>query len=348
MAKRLRTIVIALMAFWPATAQAAVDWCRMATLLPTSHLKLEEMAASIDAMGCRALPTQSAHFRMWRCSDRKADDTWIFLEREESGYDPLTVLTFETEYQNLNYLRSCPGIETSPQQKFDKDSIALIDQARRTSGQYGLDRTTISLFGLAGDTTYSAAGYPERGDNVVSYIEGSFFGYSRPRMSFSSVELAGKKLIETPVDEILGALQDRGAKIQKDESTPGGLYRAVTLSAPIGLEGVSEIAIQSMKRHVSMVTYTVPEKASYEALIAVLDQKYGTSERAPSSNAGCTVREWSSGSPSVVEILGEFCPGGSHIWYTNLIVKGQREAYIEHLERLRKSPRKPVIDRDNL
>lgn len=348
MAKRLRTILIALLAFWPVTAQAALDWCRMATLFPTSNLKFEEIAASIDPLGCRSLPTQSAHFRIWRCFDRKADDTLIFLEREESGYDPLTVLTFETEYQNLDFLRSCPGVATSPRQKFDKDSIALIDQAQRSSGQYGLGRTTISLFGLAGDTTYAAAGHPERGDNVLSYIEGSFFGYSRPRMSFSSVELAGKKLIETPVDEILAALEERGAKIRKDESTPGGLYRAVTLSAPIGLEGVSEIAIQSMKRHVSMVIYTVPEKTSYEALIAVLDQKYGASERVPSSNAGCTVREWSSGSPSVVEILGEFCPAGSHIWYTNLIVKGQREAYIEHLERLRKTPRKPVIDRDNL
>lgn len=136
----------------------------------------------------------------------------------------------------------------------------------------------------------------------------------------------------------------------RSDENKGEIFRSVKLSAPMGLEGVREITIQGLRRHIWRVTYDVPSQSSYEALIAALDSKYGRSEREDSANKGCSYREWTTGSYNAVEIIGEYCPHGSHVWFKNIVADGQLEAYREYLNEMSKQEeeKKPVIDRDNI
>lgn len=333
-------------ATWSSAASAALDWCHVTTLFPSSTSSFDQSASAIDKFGCTAVPSESAHLRMWKCADAKPDDTFIFLERQVSGYPQRTVLTLQTDKKNLDNLRNCPGIDALPK-TFDSMSIALTDQVQRRGGQYGLYRSKISLFVLAG-SSYIAGGTPD--GEVATYIEEDFFGYRRPSYASSPVELGGKRLFGTPINEVVQALTARGAQVRTDKIAGDGLFRAVELSAPVGLEGVSEIRIQTIKDHVWKVIYTVPTLAAYDALVGALDQKYGRSERSTSSNKGCTYREWGTGYSAAVEIVGEYCASGSHIWFTNKIADVQREAYIKHLDRMSQEPKapKPQIDKDNI
>lgn len=334
-------------AMWSSHAAAALNWCQLTTLFPSASTNFEQSAQAIDQLSCRSLPTESAHFRMWECSDIEADDTVVYLERLQTGYRGGTILTVQSERENLDHLRTCPGIGRSGT-TFDRESIGWIDEVTRKTDRYSFTGNSIALFALAG-SSFIAGGTSDKKD-VAAYVERNFFGYQRPTLATSSVELGGKDLFGTPVQDIVDALVARGSEIRSDDSE-GDIFRTVKMSAPVGLEGVSEIAIQGLRRHVWRVTYDVPSQASYEALVAALDSKYGRSERANSTNKGCSYREWATGSYNAVEIIGEYCPNGSHVWFKNVVADGQLQAYREFLDEMSKrsdEKKKPVIDRDNI
>jgi hypothetical protein len=328
-------------------AAAAVDWCRAIGFFPSVETSFEQSAAGIDSLGCKARSSDSAHLKMWSCDDQKPGDTSVYLERETAGYDRRTVLTFETGYSDLDHIRRCPGVESAGE-RFDGESIAFADQVVRRFGGYGLRRHRIALFKLLGPSII-AGGFSD-GDPVWKYAEESFFGYRRPTTALSSVEIAGKRLLGTPLDDILDALKERGAAIRKDERGEEGLFRSVTLAPPTGLDGVSEVFVQALRQHVWKAVYTVPTLTAYQALVAALDSKYGASERRSSSNKGCTVREWAHGGYNAVEVVGEYCPHGSHLWFTNRIVDGQLQAHRDFLKQIIEAPKRkqPQIDRDNI
>ncbi|WP_126177140.1 hypothetical protein [Tsuneonella rigui] len=309
-------------------------------------MRFDDTARAIDQLGCRSLPSQSAHFRAWACSDIKEDDTVVYLERQQSGYQPGTILTFETDHKDLEAIHGCPGIEPSPL-TFDRESIGWTEEVLRKSDKYGLYKNSIALFALAG-ASYIAGGTPDR-KGVAAYVESNFFGYRRPTIASTSVELGGKNLFDTPLQGVVDALASRGAQMRSDESQ-SDIFRTAKMSAPLGLDGVSEISIQGIRGHVWKVIYTIPSQTSYEALISALDSKYGASEREESTNKGCSYREWETDSYDAVEIVGEYCPGGSHVWFTNIVADGQLKAYREYLDEMskRSDEKKPVIDRDNI
>lgn len=161
-------------AMWSSHAAAALNWCQLTTLFPSPAMNFEQSAQAVDQLSCRRLPTESAHFRMWECSDLEADDTIVYLDRLQSGYRAGTILTIQSERQNLDHIKNCPGIESS-EKTFDRESIGWIEEVIRKTDRYSFTGNSIALFALAG-SSFIAGGTSEKKD-VAAYVERNFFGY---------------------------------------------------------------------------------------------------------------------------------------------------------------------------
>lgn len=338
----------ALLGAWSGSASAALDWCKIAELFPTKSQTFESAAAGLDRLGCEALPQESAHFRAWVCADLGSRDTWLFLERTQSTFAPITALVIDTPRTSLAHLSHCTGFP-EPSSWFDSESIAASEQIARQIGY--ADRASNILFFELGSKAVIAGGTPDN-LSLSKYVEATFFGYGRSNSyERGSAEIAGKNLYMTPLREVVLAVERRGARVTLDNAAKLELVHHIELDPPVGLEGVSKVTIVGLKEHIVNVIYDVPKLVHYDALVRALESKYGHSEKSSSTQKGCTTRVWPSGrySTGPIKIIGHYYRKGSRIWFLNTVPRSQFEAYGEYLKSLEKqSPSLPQIDADNI
>lgn len=345
-----RVALLACAMAWSAAAEAALDWCDFIPILPGDGVDFAETAAGVDAMGCVKVPQESAHTRIWRCSDRAAEDTFVYLTRfvGDYGSEPNLLIVTNSGLTDLAPLRAC-GASALPASgsvgAFDSSSIALKDRVTITR-KYLPQQVYLLGIGAEGNLV---AFYPDRFEStpMLEAAERIMFGYQRPRYPTTQVEIAGKNLIASPADAVISALESRGARVtSREQPTP---FRSDThLTPPVGLEGVTKVTIHAFERHVQEVVYTLSGLQDYMAYVALLDGRYGasTAENGTGESKACRNRYWESGN---IGIFGEYCPQDDYrIWFFNHVVRDELEAYRDFLRRPpSQSPRRKV-DPDNL
>jgi hypothetical protein len=338
-----------LMLAWSATAQAAVDWCRLIPLMPSHDVSFAESAAGIDALGCA--PQTTAHSRAWQCTDRAPDDTAVILLHlvGQYGSEPNLLIVIGDGLRNLDALRACTGRNYRVGGEvgaFEASSIAEQDRLSITRGYLPQTVHLLRIAGLGYFVSYS----PDRheGRSMVEVAEGLIFNIRRPSYPSTRVEIAGRNLLTSRAAQVIAALEERGARVVS-RTTPSETRTSVELSPPIGLEGVTKVTVISFSQHVWQVEYTMAGQPDYMTYVGLLDQRYGRStvENGQSSTRRqCRERYWESGN---VSILGSFCPADGYILtFLNNVVHDQVEAFRQYLRR--PTPGEPVrrVDPDNL
>ena len=340
---------------WSSGANAAINWCRCLPLLPSSSLSFEQIAAGIDRLGCEAVPQNSAHARLWLCTDQEAGDTSVMLTHLVSRYgEEPNLLTIEgPALTSLRPFRLCGVQEPARGNRvgeFNPGSIAIQDRLVMTR-DYRV--ATIDLLRIAGLGT-AVSGYPERleGTALVEIAEAGLFGIRRQSYPSTSVEIAGRNLINSPAREVVAALEARGARVVSSDPL-SQVAHATVLTPPLGLDGVSRVTVQALGQHVLQIHYRVTGLAEYQNFIGLLDERYGRSAAQSgreSDRRNCRDRFWFSGK---ITIVGEYCPAtGYGIWFNNMVVDEQRRAHLAHLRSLQANPtpdtsRRRRIDPDN-
>lgn len=349
----LKLLVIAGAMLWCGSAKAAVDWCRLLNLLPASGLTFNQIAAGIDQLGCEARPQNSAHDRAWRCTDREAGDTFLLLmhlvpDRGYAASEPNLLMIGNATMSNLDRFRLCglTSRHTSDSSgTFDPASIAVQD---RLTIERRYLTTPLTLLRISG-SGIAVAGYPEsfEGTSIVPFAEQALFGISRPSYPFTSVEIAGANLIRSRAADVVAALESRGARVTERDDDQ--IVRRTVLTPPVGLDGVTEVEITAFNQHVWHVEYEISDLAAYMTYVGLLDERYGRSSVRNGTVEGrrdCRDRWWDSGN---VTIMGSYCPSsGYRLWFTNVIVSDQRDAYVAHLDAPANSQERRRIDPDNL
>jgi hypothetical protein len=345
-----RVALLACFMAWSGGAEAAIHWCDFIPILPGDGVDFAQTAAGVDAMGCVKVPQESAHTRSWRCSDQEANDTFVYLTHLVGGYgsEPNLLIVSNSGLADFARLRAC-GPSAVPASgsvgAFDSSSIALKDRVTITRRYLPQQ---VYLVGI-GTENNLVAFYPERFESMpmLEAAEQIMFGYQRPSSPTTQVEVAGKNLIASPADEVISALESRGARVTSREQ-PTPLRSDTHLTPPLGLEGVTKVTIGAFERHVADVEYTLTGLQDYMAYVALLDGRYGTStaENGAGESKACRNRYWQSGN---ISILGEYCPPDDYrIGFFNDVVSDELEAYRELLRRPPdRSPRR-TIDPDNL
>lgn len=337
--RRVSAVLGAVLFSTSGAARAELNWCNLTPALTASSF--EEAVIAIRQVGCKENPSDSAHFRSWKCDDRTTADTLIFADRDGALFYVSAIVPRDI----LDSFSSCPGVESAAKQ-FDRDSIAYRGGAQIRFGSYGISRREVLFYELAGlRVVGTGSGYSERATKM--FLEGAFYGYSRPTIASSSVEIGGKPLYGTPAKEIIDALMARGSRLLTDKGVSEGAGKVTSLTAPIGLEGVTEIEVVSIGPHASTVRYTLAGTAAYEAIVAALDEKYGRSTRSGAQR--CTTRQWNASTFSAVRIIGEHCADSARVWFDNRVVRNQFDEFGAWLKEVSKdTPRKPSIDKDNI
>jgi hypothetical protein len=322
-------------------AKATPDLCRFAPFLPSYTMNFERAAQGIDGLGCNSEPTNSAHTKRWTCG---------------SGEDQVTVALFHLVQESVDVIMF-RGPSTTTLEGFRncrRDSFAAVPRRRSSVGAAPLvieddlpfEPASILVqermdVGESYGRRVQLMGF-ERGEFIIAgnpdtdlssnsparIVEQALFGVSRRSYASTSVEIAGRNLYSSSASAIVRAFQSRGSTITRD-ATEGGLH-TVVLTAPVGLEGVSRIEVESTRRHTMSVAYFLSGVTEYTTFTGLLDGRYGRSTVVSGTGAerACRRRSWSSGAAS---ILGEFCPNtGYRIMFLNEVVLEQINAAANH------------------
>jgi hypothetical protein len=117
----------------------------------------------------------------------------------------------------------------------------------------------------------------------------------------SEVRVAGLDITSASIDQLLLALEGRGAKTIETKTFAKGFAKR-QLEPPVGLPGVTKVLVDSFGRSVVMIEYRTPAQADYMRFVGELDEKYGASRR--ETVKGCVKRYWFNGGAFVI---GQFC-----------------------------------------
>lgn len=338
------------------TAHAAVNLCRFIPYLPNSDMPFERSGAGVDTLGCRTEATTTAHLKQWICGtgSEAVGVSLIHLVPEN-----MNIMLFDGAITGLDGFRGCPSAEVSAYRRavearrtqppaFDPGSILVQD--RLTIGPYlGVTLTYLDVAGRGTIVTgWPGSAYSAVHGRVtpVSAIEQISFGVTRQDYQSTQVEIAGQNLYTTPAPEIIAALQGRGSTISAT-TTPNDRHKTTTLTAPVGLDGVTRIEVESLNRHTLAVTYHLEGLTQYTTYASLLDGRYGrstVSNGTGATNRNCRYRRWVSGA---IIIRGEYCPAASAIIFTNQVAELQ---LFQAAARARRpaQPNRPIIDPDNL
>lgn len=330
---------VALGAAMASEARAALDPCQLVAIWPMRGSTMESIEAGIDKIGCTKGKSDSAHFKSWVCGSDSAPTTLMLLRQQR--YDNPVTLVAENPNLSLHDIRKCLQRPASDRPHFSSASLVEADEVSVLYPEPKAFRqlTLGSINYLVGSTV--------PGDEGAKLVEQRLFGISRPAFPVGSVEIAGKNIISTPVDEVIDALKQRGSTIIADETK--AWLRQIKLTPPSGLDGVVSVQINSVARHILDVTYVVKDLPSYEALIAAMEAKYGASTRVADKAKNCTYRGWESQAAYGSRVLGEHCPGKDAILLINSVMTQQHNAVLEMINKPPPpdAPKKRAIDRDN-
>lgn len=349
-----RLLVIGGALVWNSAAAAAVDWCRVLHLLPTGDMSFNQIAVGLDQLGCTSRPQDSAHSRAWRCTDQESDDTFILLMHlvSDRGYgasEPNLLIIGNRSMSNLDRFRTCDMAArhiARGRGAFDPASIAVQD---RLTIMRNYSPISLTLLRIAGSGR-AVAGYPDtfEGTPIVRFAEEALFGITRPTYPRTSVEIAGANLVSSRADDVVAALENRGARVT-ERPVGNDVVRRTVLTPPIGLDGVTQVEITALNQHVWYVEYKISDLDAYMTFVGLLDERYGASSPRNGTVEGrrdCRDRWWDSGS---VTIHGAYCPArGYNLWFTNVIVSDQRDAYVAHMDAPANQDEQRRIDPDNL
>lgn len=328
--------------FFAGEACAAVDPCRLAAIWPVRGSTLESVEAQIDELGCAKEKSETAHVKSWICGPENAPSE-LLLAREKGVLGEYVNLVVQDDALSLHDIRRCLHLQTPDQPHFNPVSLVEADQVTVVSP----DRKVFTR--LTHGSLHYIAGSNSLSDEGLKIVESAFFQIERPGSASGRVEVAGKNIISTPVDEVVQALKQRGSEFVREDSPGGGWYRQIELTAPTGLDGVLSVEIEAGGRHIFSVTYVVRDIPAYEALIAAMEGKYGDSMRVPAKDGKCVHRFWESLANSDSTVIGSYCAGRATIELVNTVAMQQEMAVARKFS----EPAPPdiskrrMIDRDN-
>lgn len=308
-------------------AYAATDLCPL--LAAGSYIQFAEMKVAFDQTpGCSSKTQVSALFKVYQCGT----DT-IRIDDAQGG--PIIIVASDPPLSSIN-------LKCTADRKFVSSNVLVTDQAVIKGGY------TATVLRGASSIMVVTRSYAHQEDLVD--VSKWFFSVSVPAHSFemTKVLIADVDLTSSDLDTLIKALHDRGSRVLS-EGPSGQLTGHIVLSEPVGLEGVSQVTVNSVNRHILTVEYTIPNDTDYKAFVALLDGKYGRSSRFNLDK--CISRQWTSGS---VGILGSFCAGsassilfvnrGAAAEYTQLLDAYERDSKVNDGAKVIRSKH---VDHDN-
>ena len=326
----------------------AMNWCGLPQVIPQREADFERLAPTVEGLtGCARQASDSAHRANWTCPDDPATkDTYegvhIHYFREPGQGVHLVVIA--AGLSNLDMLRRCGLRDIRDGERFSAGNVAYRDRIQFGILGPRLTLTSVVPKGMAAIISDTKS-YGE--DSNVEAIWQGIHGIKVESYPTTSVKLAGVSPISSDSATIVAAFERRGSQVRKTEDLDGA-FPKWTLSAPVGLAGVSEVIVEGFVKHLLRADYVLNSTGDYERYIGLLDGEYGQSRR--TSEGGCTYRWWESGR---ISIRGEHCLGKSDsLRFFNDVAGDQLEQVAAKLEadkaKPNSDPDKPAIDPDML
>ena len=278
-------------------ASAAVNWCAIPDLVPSSESDFERLVPLVEgATGCQRSLTDSAHDAEWKC-DSPREKASVKIKMIRAPGEGISLLIGSWGMQSLDPIRACGKDKVTTGSRFEAGNVSHRDQI---TFRHALK--TLTLLNLGPQSIGVAYSGPRFGrDQMGPDLAQALFGISTRTYPTTRVKLAGTDPLRTDVFDLVAAFGSRGSSVTSSENLDNSLPEW-TLTAPTGLPGVTSVEIQGFVRHLLRATYTMAAVSDYERYVSLLDGEYGASKRTVSGS--CTVRYWSAGD---VSVTGKVC-----------------------------------------
>ncbi|MBB5711748.1 hypothetical protein [Sphingomonas xinjiangensis] len=331
----------AMLAWSPASS--AMHWCALPAITPAKLDDFDRIVPSVERLtGCKRSTSESAHEAEWVCADDPATDAFEFVQISliRTPGESTNLLIASVGPDALDMLRACRDPRLRDGNRFEPGNVTLRDQL--VLDQIGPALTLANSGPGTVSFLYTRPRFGS-GDGWETGLVAGGFGIERVANPATKVRLAGLNPLDVTAEALVAAFQARGAKVSGTKDIGTALPEWV-LTAPVGLAGVRQVAVNGYIRHVMDVEYSFATTADYERFVTLLDDEYGASSRKAVEQ--CTHRWWFSGS---VSIRGRHCPDGNTVEFDNDVASSQLVQIVDKRkadEADGSDVKKPVIDSD--